>query len=112
MECSINSELNGSKLTIMVEGEIDHHSARELRRKIDELLYYYRPKKAALDLSSVTFMDSSGLGLILGRFTLVRELGGELIIMNPGENVSKVLELAGTSRLIKIEKTAVKGSSK
>ncbi len=112
MECNVKGELNGSKLTITVEGEIDHHSARELRKKIDELLYYYRPKKAALDLSSVSFMDSSGLGLILGRFTLVRELGGELILTDPNESVSKVLDLAGTSRLIKIEKTSVKGNSK
>ncbi len=112
MECSVKGELSGSKLTITLEGEIDHHSARDLRKKIDELLYYYRPKKAALDLSAVSFMDSSGLGLILGRFTLARELGGELILTDPNESVSKVLELAGTSRLIKIEKTPVKGNSK
>lgn len=112
MECNVKGELNGSKLTIMIDGEIDHHTARTLRRKIDELLYYYRPATAALDLSSVAFMDSSGLGLILGRFTLTRELGGELILLDPNESVSKVLELAGTSRLIKIEKTTVKGNSK
>ncbi len=112
MECNVKSELNGSQLTIMIEGEIDHHSARGLRQKIDELLYYYRPSKVALDLSSVAFMDSSGLGLILGRFTLARELGGELRVLDPNESVSKVLDLAGTSRLIRIEKTTVKGTSK
>ncbi len=49
-------------------------------------------------------MESSGLGLILGRFTLARELGGELRIVNPCESVAKILDLAGTKRLIKIEK--------
>ncbi len=112
MECSVTHTLTGSELTLAVSGEIDHHNARQLRRKIDESLYYYRPKSVALDLSDVAFMDSSGLGLILGRFTLARELGGVLKIVDPSENVSKILDLAGTGRLIKIEKTALKGSTK
>jgi len=107
MDCKVTLELRGGELHAALSGEIDHHAARELRRKIDEGLYYYRPKTVALDLSAVTFMDSSGLGLILGRFTLARELGGELRIVDPCESVTKVLELAGTSRLIKIEKTVV-----
>ncbi len=107
MEYNVNCELTGSELRIAINGEIDHHSARDLRRKIDEKLYYYRPKTVALDLSSVSFMDSSGLGLILGRFTLARELGGALRIVDPCDNVAKILDLAGTSRLIKIEKTTI-----
>lgn len=108
MENNVTCTLSGNELTIAIGGEIDHHSARELRRKIDERLYYYRPKKVALDLSGVAFMDSSGLGLILGRFTLARELGGELRIVDPCENVEKILELAGTSRLIRVEKNCAK----
>lgn len=112
MENNITFEQQGTELQITVNGEIDHHSARKVRVKIDELLYYYRPKKIYLDLSKIAFMDSSGLGLILGRFTLARELGGELIIRDPGESVKKILDLAGTSRLIKIEKNEQKGSIK
>ena len=112
MECNVTASLNGSELTVIIDGEIDHYSARPLRRKIDESLYLYRPRTVALDLSRVAFMDSSGLGLILGRFTLARELGGVLRIVDPNESVSKILELAGTGRLIKIEKSAVKGSAK
>ncbi len=87
-------------LIAAVIGEIDHHSARSIRAKIDEQLYLCRPKKVRLELSGVSFMDSSGLGLILGRFTLARELGGELVIANPAPNVEKILSLAGTARLI------------
>jgi stage II sporulation protein AA (anti-sigma F factor antagonist) len=105
METNVTCTLSGNELTVALGGEIDHHSAREYRRKIDERLYYYRPKRVALDLSAISFMDSSGLGLILGRFTLARELGCELRILNPCESVEKILELAGTSRLIRIEKT-------
>lgn len=105
MENKIISEEKGAELKITVIGEIDHHSARKFRSDIDELIYYYRPKKLYLDLSEIAFMDSSGLGLILGRFTLTRELGGELIILDPTDAVKKILDLAGTARLIKIEKT-------
>ncbi len=112
MECNVTHTLSGSELTVRITGEIDHHSARVIRRKIDESLYYYRPKTVALDLSEVSFMDSSGLGLILGRFTLARELGGVLRIVDPSENVSKVLDLAGTGRLVTIEKTTLKGCAK
>ena len=49
-------------------------------------------------------MDSSGLGLILGRFTLTHELGGELKVVNPSQGVSRILDLAGTARLITIER--------
>ena len=106
MEYNVTLNLVGPELNVEISGEIDHHSARDLRRKIDEGLYYYRPKTVAMDLSRITFMDSSGLGLILGRFTLARELGGELRVVNPSETVAKILDLAGTSRLIRIEKTA------
>lgn len=112
MDNRIETNLVGSELTVKISGEIDHHTARPLRQKIDEALYYYRSPKVALDLSDVAFMDSSGLGLILGRFTLARELGGELRVINPNESVSKVLELAGTGRLIKIERTDAKGAKK
>ena len=112
MENNVKGELHGNELVITLDGEIDHHSARPLRRKIDEMLYYYRPKLVSLDLSSIVFMDSSGLGLILGRFTLARELGGVLRVVDPSESVQKILDLAGTSRLLKIEKTVRKGTVK
>lgn len=110
MENKITSEAKGTQLKITVAGEIDHHSARKFRSDIDELIYYYRPKKLYLDLSQIAFMDSSGLGLILGRFTLTRELGGELVILDPTDAVKKILDLAGTSRLIKIERSKTDGN--
>ena len=56
-------------------------------------------------MSGVSFMDSSGLGLILGRFTLCRELGIDFALSEPSREVEKILDLAGTSRLIRIEKS-------
>ena len=74
-ENSLKCITSGKSLTIYLEGDIDHHNARTVRSKIDTKLYIQRPEELVLDLSRVNFMDSSGLGLILGRFTKASDLG-------------------------------------
>jgi stage II sporulation protein AA (anti-sigma F factor antagonist) len=99
-------------LLIKLSGEIDHHSAKAIREEVDKRLYLHCAKNVIIDLSGIEFMDSSGLGLILGRYTKAVELGGKLKLLNPTENVLKILKLAGTEKLIPIEfkdKTADKG---
>jgi len=99
-------KINYSNKTLFVSlyGDIDHHSAKYLREDIDKEIYKYRPPTVILDLSKVDFMDSSGLGLILGRYTKINMFGGILKIANPTEKVEEMLLLAGTDKLIPIEK--------
>ena len=104
---SYETEFDSDVMTVKLKGEIDHHSAVILRQGIDMLLYERRPKRAILDLSGVDFMDSSGLGLIMGRYSVQNELGGEMVVRNPAPGVLRVMELAGIERLIKIEKKKV-----
>ena len=85
-------------------GEIDHHSAASLRIEIDAALRAFRTRHLVLDYSKVEFMDSSGLGLILGRFNKASEIGTEFTLLNPAENVCKILDVAGIGRMIKIER--------
>ncbi len=93
----------GNLLTVRIRGEIDHHTAVSIRQGIDRLLYERRPRKFILDLSAVGFMDSSGLGLIMGRLALVRDLGGEMVIWNPSRETRAILDLAGMEKLVSIE---------
>ncbi|MBQ4562293.1 MAG: anti-sigma factor antagonist [Clostridia bacterium] len=102
-KCKI--EYDEGILIINISGDIDHHSAGSLREEIDTDLYLYRAKTVIMDLGGVDFMDSSGLGLILGRYTKINDLGGRLIIANPDDSVSKILALAGTDKLITIKKS-------
>lgn len=90
-------------LEIKLVGEIDHHSAVSVRGDIDELVFETRAKKLVLDLSEISFMDSSGLGLIMGRYSLIKELGGTLILRSPTPAATKILSLAGMERVLKIE---------
>ena len=99
---SYESKLEGDALTVRIKGEIDHHNAVRIRQSIDAEIYQKRPKTVIFELSRVDFMDSSGLGLILGRFASVRDVGGELIVKNPTRNVMKILRLAGAERILKI----------
>lgn len=93
----------GSILRLTLHGEIDHHSAVQVRTEIDALVYEERPKLLVLDLSAIEFMDSSGLGLIMGRYALMQRLGGEIRLRNPHERIVKIFELAGLSRMVQIE---------
>ena len=86
-----------------IHGDIDHHSSNFVREKIDTYIVGCKPTLVFLDLSDVDFMDSSGLGLILGRLNTAQEIGAEMRIYSPSRNVRKILELAGIERLIKIE---------
>jgi len=95
-------------LSCSISGDIDHHGARILRAQIDRELLEKRPRRLVLELSRVEFMDSSGLGLILGRFNKASELGGEFVLSNPSETVSRILDMAGIARMIKIERTMKK----
>lgn len=100
---TIASVTDNGVLTIYLDGDIDHHSAQSIRARIDTKLFVQRPDKLVLDLSQVHFMDSSGLGLILGRYAKATELGIPCVLVNPNPPIRRILDLAGTERLIKIE---------
>ncbi len=101
---SVKCTMKKDALLIDIEGDVDHHTAKYIRGEIDKAIFYYRPKVALLNVGNVDFMDSSGLGLILGRYTSVREVGGVLKIVNPSREIEKILALAGIERLIPIIK--------
>ena len=90
-------------LTAKLTGELDHHVAAEIRAEIDAALYEKLPKKLILDLSGIEFMDSSGLGLILGRYAKASELGCLLVVRNPTPRVRRLLEISGMSGTIPVE---------
>ena len=91
--------LDGATLTARITGEIDHHAARRLRDEIDAEVFRTLPATLALDLSEVGFMDSAGLGLILGRLNLMTGRKGVLKLFGLRPAVGRILLLAGVERL-------------
>lgn len=92
------------RVTAFLEGEIDHHTAVSLRLEIDEAVQLNKPKTLKLDFSDVTFMDSSGIGLVMGRVRTVQPLGGKVIVSNLSPQVYKIMQLAGIEKIAKINK--------
>ena len=85
----------GESLYAFLAGEIDHDAAQSLRIQLDDALVSRSPQTLILDFGGVGFMDSSGVGLILGRQRCARSLGGTLRIQHAPEQLRRVLRLAG-----------------
>ncbi len=103
--CGVSVHMQNDTLYCAINGDIDHHSAKAVREEIDKELAIRRPKQLTIDLSGVKFMDSSGLGLILGRLNKASEVGAECVLLDPNTGVTKILDLAGIGRLIRIERS-------
>lgn len=91
------------KLTAVIDGEIDHHSAAAIRAQLDSAVERSFPKKLILDFGGVTFMDSSGIGLILGRYKLISSMSGELVITNATEETARLIRMGGLEQIVSIE---------
>lgn len=92
-------------MTAVVTGEIDHHAAADIRMAIDGELGRTMPELLTFDMSGVTFMDSSGVGLILGRARELRQWGGKVRITRPSGRAEKILKMSGLGALIVPERT-------
>ena len=89
-------------LYIQITDEIDHHTTEIIRRKMDNEITRFMPRKVVFDFSKVTFMDSAGIGLLIGRYKLAKLLGGSLEIIHASRAIVKVLEMSGVVRIIPI----------
>ena len=99
---SVKTKFDGAVMTALIDGEIDHHSARSVRAQIDDSLALSGASRLVLDMSRVRFMDSSGLGLILGRYAKAQALGASFCVVDPSASVRKVLDVAGAGRIVEI----------
>lgn len=98
-ENMVETKFSDNVLTAKLYGEIDHHRAPAIRQKIDGQTETLRPKELHLDFSGVSFMDSSGIGLIMGRYRQVSLVGGKLRVINVPKPLQKIISLSGIDSL-------------
>ena len=98
----INAKSVDRNLLLELSGEIDHHSARNAMREMELAVDAALPKKLVLDMTGVTFMDSSGIALILRAEKRLRRLDGGLLVCHVPEQAKRVLDAAGIGRLVTI----------
>ena len=105
----ITSSYTDGTLFITMTGEVDHHTARAIRERIDHRLYLYHPRECVISLGGVNFMDSSGLGLILGRLEVCRHFSCVLRLVDVDARIRRIFTLAGMERITGLE---IEGLSK
>ncbi len=92
----IKSKLDKNKIFVYFSGEIDEHSATQARSAIDKVLDASSPYKAVIfDFSQTSFMDSTGIGMLLGRYKKLKKRGVSSYISNPSFTVNKILQISG-----------------
>lgn len=98
---SLNYEIKGRGLIVRLGPEIDHHQAESIRKKLDALIEFYELKVLIFDFSDTIFMDSSGIGVIMGRYKKMKELSGEVGLIHLNKQIERILKLSGIFRLVK-----------
>ena len=90
------------RLIFEITEEMDHHVVEKIRKRTDYEIQRLIPKEVIFDFTKVKFMDSAGIGLILGRYKQVASLGGEMKIVNPNERIKKILEMSGVMKVVQV----------
>ena len=89
-------------LVVSLSGELDHHTAKEVKNLIEEVVKNRGVKNLVFDFTNLTFMDSSGIGVVIGRYKLIHSIGGKLAIAGAQKNVSKLLYMSGINKIIEL----------
>ena len=104
---SAKIEYKDREISVFLSGEIDHHSASLIRASIDDAIIHKHPSMLTLDFGNVTFMDSSGIGLVMGRYKLMKTVQGRIRVRNLSPTAYKVMVLAGLEKLGEIKQKEV-----
>lgn len=97
-------ELSGEDrlLTVRMDGELDHRYAQSIRERVEKEIRRTGALNIAFDFSGVSFMDSSGIGLIMGRFKTVSSLGGKIILYGMNKNIERIMRMSGIEKIAQI----------
>lgn len=97
-------ELSGEErlLTVRMEGELDHNNAEMVRNSVEKEIRRTGALNIAFDFSGVSFMDSSGIGLVMGRFKTVSSLGGKIILYGMNSNIERIMKMSGIEKIAQI----------
>jgi len=99
-EATIKTE--GRKTYVTLNCELDHHTAKRIREEIDKELYEKRPKVLIIDFSGVEFMDSSGVGLILGRVNTAEKCGTVIELSGFQPQIARLIKISGVEKLERV----------
>ncbi len=103
MSLQIDVEHAHSVIIVRLIGELDHHSAQTVKLAMEEAIASGRVSHIILSLKGLTFMDSSGLGVILGRYKQITDKGGKMVVCDVSQSVYRLFELSGLFKILQVE---------
>lgn len=98
----LKSRQQNDTVTVFLTGELDHYSAMEIRRLLDTLIAPSKIRRLILNMQELQFMDSSGIGVILGRYRLLHSRGGSVSVTGMNPQIARIFQLSGMARIIPI----------
>jgi len=99
---SISTKLKERSLVVKISGDIDHHLAEAVRDRIDRDYVKHNAKNIIFDFSKVKFMDSSGIGMVIGRFKNAKKQGGNVMIAAVNPEIERIFIISGLHKIIKL----------
>ena len=99
---TVGSLFDSGVLTIYLDGELDHHSAKKAVAFIEEKIDTHLPREIALDMRNLSFMDSSGIAVVLKTYRRMKEISGKMRVENVGKQPRRVLDASGVERIVKV----------
>lgn len=97
----LQSIRDGDSVIVRLAGELDHYCAQSVRRELDSLIADRSVRWLILDFSRLQFMDSSGIGVILGRYRQLRDRGGQLGVVRMNPHIARIFHMSGLDRIIR-----------
>lgn len=95
-----NAKIIGNVLIIYLKGELDHHMSKNIKDKIDYIIIKNNIKKIIFDFKNVTFMDSSGIGMVIGRYNFIKNANGKVGVVNINDKLKKIFDMSGVFSII------------
>lgn len=105
MSLTIDLEVKKEVLCIRLKGELDHHTAENLREKVSSAIEKFHIQHLVLNLEQLSFMDSSGLGVILGRYKQIKQKNGEMVVCAISPAVKRLFEMSGLFKIIRLDES-------
>jgi stage II sporulation protein AA (anti-sigma F factor antagonist) len=102
---NIDLEVKNDVLCVRLEGELDHHTAEDLRNLATNAIEKHQIRHILLNLEHLSFMDSSGLGVILGRYKQIKQLHGEMVVCAISPAIERLFDLSGLFKIMRLEPT-------
>ena len=97
-------EQKGGRLIVHLPGELDHHHTENIRAAVDHMIRTTLVGEVEFDFSETLFMDSAGIGLLIGRYQMMQAFHGRVLISHVNEQIERILELSGIEKYIRLEK--------